>query len=53
VIVEGISPALVGIAAGTIAAVASAKVMETLVFGVSASDPLTLAPSGPRWPLLR
>ena len=43
VIVEGMSPALVGIAAGTIAALASAKVMETLVFGVSASDPLTLA----------
>src|SRR4029450_12245712 len=46
VIVEGMSPALVGIAAGTIAAVASAKVMETLVFGVSASDPLTLAAVG-------
>jgi putative ABC transport system permease protein len=43
VIVEGMSPALVGIAAGTIAALASAKVMETLVFGVSASDPVTLA----------
>ncbi len=43
VIVEGMSPALVGIAAGTIAALASAKVLETLVFGVSASDPLTLA----------
>jgi predicted permease len=42
-IVEGMSPALVGIAAGTIAALASAQVMETLVFGVSASDPLTLA----------
>jgi putative ABC transport system permease protein len=46
VIVEGMSPALVGIAAGTIAALASAKVMETLVFGVSASDPLTLAAVG-------
>jgi putative ABC transport system permease protein len=43
VIVEGMSPALAGIAAGTIAALASARVMETLVFGVSASDPLTLA----------
>jgi putative ABC transport system permease protein len=43
VIVEGMSPALVGIAVGTIAALASAKVMKTLVFGVSASDPLTLA----------
>ncbi len=43
VIVEGMWPTLVGIAAGTIAAMASARVMETLVFGVSASDPLTLA----------
>jgi putative ABC transport system permease protein len=43
VIVEGMSPTLVGIAAGTIAALASARVMETLVFGVSAADPLTLA----------
>ncbi len=43
VIVEGMSPALVGIAAGTMAALALAKFMETLVFGVSASDPLTLA----------
>jgi predicted permease len=45
-IVEGMSPALVGIAVGTIAAIAAAKVMETLVFGVSASDPLTLAAVG-------
>jgi putative ABC transport system permease protein len=43
VIVEGLSPALVGIAAGMVAALGSAKVMGTLVFGVSASDPLTLA----------
>jgi predicted permease len=42
VIVEGMSPALAGIAAGTIAALASAKVMKTLVFGVSATDSLTL-----------
>jgi len=46
VIVEGMSPALVGIVAGTIAALASARVMKTLVFGVSASDPLTLAAVG-------
>ena len=46
VILEGMSPALAGIAAGTIGALASAKVMETLVFGVSASDPLTLAAVG-------
>jgi len=43
VIVEGLSPTLVGIAAGTIASLAWARVMQTLVFGVSASDPLTLA----------
>jgi putative ABC transport system permease protein len=43
VIVEGMWPVLAGIVAGTIAALASAKVMRTLVFGVSASDPLTLA----------
>jgi ABC-type antimicrobial peptide transport system permease subunit len=43
VIVEGMGPVLVGIAAGTLAALASARVMEKLVFGVSASDPLTLA----------
>jgi predicted permease len=46
VIVEGMSPALVGIAAGTIAALASAKALGTLVFGVSASDPLTLVTVG-------
>ena len=43
VIVEGMWPVLGGIGAGTIAALASARVMETLVFGVSGSDPLTLA----------
>jgi putative ABC transport system permease protein len=43
VIVEGMSPALIGIAVGTIAALVSAKVLKTLVFGVSASDPPTLA----------
>lgn len=46
VIREGMSPALVGVVAGTIAAFASAKVLQTLVFGVSASDPLTLAAVG-------
>ncbi|HEY7499610.1 MAG TPA: ADOP family duplicated permease [Vicinamibacterales bacterium] len=46
VIVEGMWPVIAGIVAGTIAALASAKVMDTLVFGVSASDPLTLAAVG-------
>ena len=43
VIAEGMYPALVGIAVGVVAALASAKVLQTLVFGVSPSDPLTLA----------
>jgi hypothetical protein len=46
VIVEGMSPTLIGIAVGTIFALATARVMKTLVFGVSASDPLTLATVG-------
>jgi ABC-type antimicrobial peptide transport system permease subunit len=46
VIIEGMSPALVGVAVGSIAAIASARVMETLVFGISASDPLTLVAVG-------
>jgi putative ABC transport system permease protein len=43
VVVEGMTPALLGIGAGAVAAMGSAKVLERLVFGVSASDPLTLA----------
>ena len=43
VVLEGMTPALIGIAAGAVAALASAKMLERLVFGVSASDPLTLA----------
>jgi predicted permease len=46
VIVEGMSPVLVGVAAGTLVALASARVMRTLVFGVSASDPVTFAAVG-------
>ena len=37
------TPAIVGIAAGAVAALGSARILEKLVFGVSASDPLTLA----------
>ena len=40
---EGMAPALIGIAIGAVAALGSAKVIEGLVFGVSATDPLTLA----------
>jgi putative ABC transport system permease protein len=43
VIVEGMSPVLVGLAAGVLAALGSAKIMERFVFGVSASDGSTLA----------
>jgi putative ABC transport system permease protein len=43
IVVEGMSPALLGIVAGAMAALGSAKLLEKLVFGVSASDPLTLA----------
>jgi putative ABC transport system permease protein len=43
VIAEGMSPALVGIAVGAVVAVASARVLQTLAFGISATDPATLA----------
>ena len=43
VIREGLAPTLGGIAAGVLAALAAARLIETLVFGVSPSDPLTLA----------
>jgi putative ABC transport system permease protein len=36
------TPALIGIAAGVLAALASATLLKRLVFGVSASDPATL-----------
>ena len=42
VVVEGMTPALIGIAAGALAALASAQLLSKLVFGVSASDPVTL-----------
>jgi putative ABC transport system permease protein len=43
VLVEGMSPALAGIAIGAIGALASARILASLIFGVSAADPLTLA----------
>jgi ABC-type antimicrobial peptide transport system permease subunit len=43
VVVEGMTPALIGIGAGAVAALAAGRLLEKLVFGVSASDPLTLA----------
>ena len=43
VVVEGLTPTLVGIGAGIAGALAAGRILETLVFGVSAHDPLTLA----------
>src|SRR6185503_4345710 len=43
VVAEGMTPAIIGIVLGTLAALVSARLLERLVFGVSASDPLTLA----------
>jgi putative ABC transport system permease protein len=43
VVREGMIPAVLGIAAGSAAATVASLSLERLVFGVSASDPLTLA----------
>jgi putative ABC transport system permease protein len=43
VLVEGLKPALLGIAIGAVGAVLVAGLIEKLVFGVKASDPLTLS----------
>jgi predicted permease len=43
VVVEGMMPALIGIVAGAAAALGAGRLMSKLVFGVSATDPLTLA----------
>jgi predicted permease len=40
---EGMTPTLIGIALGTVAALASAAILNRVAFGVSASDPVTLA----------
>jgi predicted permease len=42
VVLEGMTPTLIGIAAGAAAALVSARLLERLVFGISASDPMTL-----------
>jgi putative ABC transport system permease protein len=46
VVREGMAPALAGIAAGALAALLSSVALKRLVFGVSASDPATLAAVG-------
>ena len=43
VIAEGMSPALAGIAVGALVAAASAQALQTLAFGISATDPATFA----------
>jgi predicted permease len=42
VIREGMTPAGIGVAVGTVASLGSAQLLDRLVYGVSASDPLTL-----------
>ena len=42
VLIEGMSPALMGIAAGIVASLASATLLQKVVFGVNAFDPLML-----------
>jgi len=43
VIIEGLKPALLGIAIGIAGALVAARLLDKLVFGVKANDPLTLA----------
>jgi len=42
VLIEGLKPTLIGIAVGVAGALAAARLLEKLVYGVKASDPLTL-----------
>jgi predicted permease len=42
VVIEGMTPALVGIAAGVVGAIGVAGLLESILFGVSATDPATL-----------
>jgi ABC-type antimicrobial peptide transport system permease subunit len=43
VVIEGMTPALIGIVVGVAASLGTGRVLETMVFGVSPRDPLTLA----------
>jgi predicted permease len=42
VVIEGMTPAVIGIGVGVLASLATGKLLQTLLFGVSAWDPLTL-----------
>jgi putative ABC transport system permease protein len=46
VVIEGMTPTLIGIAVGVVAALGTARLLGKLVFGVSPSDPLTLVVVG-------
>jgi predicted permease len=43
VVIEGMTPTIVGIVVGVMGALLAARVLDKLVYGVSASDPVTLA----------
>jgi predicted permease len=43
IVIEGMTPTVIGVAVGVGVALLSARLLEKLVFGVSAFDPLTLA----------
>ena len=43
VVRQGMTPALVGVAVGLVGALGAARLMRSLLFGVSPTDPLTLA----------
>jgi putative ABC transport system permease protein len=43
VLIEGLKPAILGVVVGVVGALFAARLLDTLVFGVKASDPLTLA----------
>jgi predicted permease len=43
VLLEGMTPTLIGVAVGVLVSLSSGRLLQQLVYGVSASDPLTLA----------
>jgi ABC-type antimicrobial peptide transport system permease subunit len=43
VVIEGMTPTLIGVGVGVVASLAAGRVLRNLVHGVSAWDPLTLA----------